>query len=151
MPITIFLSIISIQIWCLESYKISLISRRILSPQHNRLFSMSGWREVSTSFVTVGDFSQEIESAVGSEIYGPIFRAGLFLFVSGMVSAFIAGLIVNSADSWEELSLEVDRGKEAKLIPDVMKESDIKEGELLVTAEPISNVNVADEIRNLDL
>jgi hypothetical protein len=37
-----------------------------------------------SQLVAVGDYASEIEKGVGSEIYGPIFKAGLFIFASGL-------------------------------------------------------------------
>ena len=52
------------------------------------------------------DYTAEIEMAVGTEVYGPIFKAGLFLFASGLVSAFVAAFIVSKSDSWDELEVQ---------------------------------------------
>jgi hypothetical protein len=102
---------------------------------HSDLFSFS-------SLVAVGDYAVEIEKATGTEIYGPIMRAGVFIFISGFISAFLAAFIVSKADSWEGtpncnvnppnptliftpelfhepetgLSEEFERGKEAQLV-----------------------------------
>ena len=59
---------------------------------------------ISTTFVAVGDYAAEIEGAVGEEIYGPIFKAGIFIFLSGFISAFIAAAIISKSESWEDLS-----------------------------------------------
>ena len=70
----------------------------------------------STALLAV-DYVTEIQNAVGIEIYTPIFKAGLFLFVSGILSAAITALIINSADTWSELAEEIQLGKESQLIP----------------------------------
>lgn len=63
------------------------------------------------------DYSAEIESAtVGTEVYTPIFQAGLSLFASGILAAFVAAFIISKSDSWEELGNEFERGKEKQLI-----------------------------------
>ena len=43
------------------------------------------------------DYASEIENAVGEEIYGPIFQAGIFLFVSGIVAAFGVAFLVSKS------------------------------------------------------
>ena len=70
----------------------------------------------SSVLIAVGDYASEIENAVGTEIYSPIFKAGLILFASGLISAFIAAFIISKSDSWEELGNEFERGKIAQLI-----------------------------------
>eukprot|EP00607_Mallomonas_marina_P007476 CAMPEP_0182416798 /NCGR_PEP_ID=MMETSP1167-20130531/1157_1 /TAXON_ID=2988 /ORGANISM="Mallomonas Sp, Strain CCMP3275" /LENGTH=153 /DNA_ID=CAMNT_0024589875 /DNA_START=64 /DNA_END=525 /DNA_ORIENTATION=+ len=105
---------------------------------------------LTSTVLAVGDFAAEIEGAVGSEIYAPIFRAGLFIVLSGFISAAIAGIIVNSADSWEELSMEFERGKEAQLTPvdtaeDIAKEAKIQENKDLTTD------STSDDVKYLDL
>lgn len=62
------------------------------------------------------DYSAEIESSVGTEVYTPIFQAGLSLFASGILAAFMAAFIISKSDSWEELGNEFERGKETQLI-----------------------------------
>jgi hypothetical protein len=77
----------------------------------------ASWTDISTTLVSVqADYAAEIENAVGEEIYGPIFKAGLFIFVSGLVSAGVVAFIVSNRDSWSELDQEIGRGKEAQLI-----------------------------------
>eukprot|EP01038_Epipyxis_sp_PR26KG_P011548 gene11548-15467_t len=74
--------------------------------------------DFSTFFLSAtADYAAEIEMAVGEEVYSPIFKAGLFLFVSGIISTVIAGFIISKADSWEDLDDEFQRGKESQLIP----------------------------------
>lgn len=70
------------------------------------------------------DYATEIESAVGEEIYGPIFKAGIFLFGSGIVAAFGVAFIVSKSDAWNELEDEFSRGKEAQLIESVSPPSE---------------------------
>ena len=63
----------------------------------------------------VGDYASEITNAVGSEIYGPIFKAGLFLIVSGIFSAGIVSTIISKSDTWNDLGDEFERGKQSQL------------------------------------
>jgi hypothetical protein len=105
----------------------------------------------SSILIGVGDYAAEIEKAVGTEVYTPIFKAGIFLFLSGIISSFIAAFIISKSDSWEELNLEFERGKESKLIT--------REMDTPVAALDASNVavqvnspdNVSQEIKDLDL
>lgn len=75
--------------------------------------SNSNWIDHIDSqlLLAVGDYATEIENSVGSEIYSPIFKAGLFIFVSGLVSAFLAAFIVSKADSWDGLEEEFQLGQ----------------------------------------
>ena len=106
------------------------------------------WTDVASTIVSVGDFSQEIESAVGPEIYGPIFRAGLLLFGSGLVSVVIASAIISKSGSWEELALEFDKGKESQLIEGVPDPDDKK---ITPKNEPVKPSEVSEDIKYLDL
>ena len=73
--------------------------------------------DISTSFVSVGDFAAEIvQKTVGTEVYTPIFQAGIFLFASGLLSALVAAFIVAKSNTWEELSQELEEGKLSQLI-----------------------------------
>eukprot|EP01041_Mallomonas_annulata_P000895 gene895-1732_t len=102
--------------------------------------------DATTALIAVGDFAAEIEGSVGTEIYAPIFRAGLFIVFSGFISAIIAGVLVNAGDSWDELGMEFERGKEAQLIPEVKQE---------ITTASISenseSKNESEDIKFLDL
>ena len=86
--------------------------------------------------------------AVGSEIYGPIFRAGLFLVLSGFLSAAIAGFIVNKNNTWDELGLEFEKGKEAQLIPETLEVSSATQ---IVEEGNKESSKVSDEMKYLDL
>jgi hypothetical protein len=71
----------------------------------------------STALVSLGaDYASEIENAVGEEIFGPIFQAGIFLFVSGIVAALGVAFIVSKSDAWDDLEEEFDAGKKMQLI-----------------------------------
>ena len=73
--------------------------------------------DVPSLLLTVGDYAAEIEKAtVGEEVYLPIFRAGLLLFLSGVISAFIAAAIVTKSGTWESLKDEFDEGKRSQYI-----------------------------------
>jgi hypothetical protein len=135
----------------------------------------SGMRRIPASFtrrnmivdhsalIAVGDYAAEIEKAVGTEVYTPIFKAGLFLFVSGIVSAFVAAFIISKSDSWEGLNDEFERGKESKLIASditpftssnkVSSETVINNipAAPLPVAVAVGSNNVLDEVKDLDL
>lgn len=64
----------------------------------------------------MADYAAEVQNAVGPEIYGPIFKAGLFLVVSGFASAAITTFLISRNDSWEVLEEEFQTGKEAQLL-----------------------------------
>ena len=83
------------------------------SPSSSRLNSFV---DISSALIAVGDYAAEIEKGVGEEIYAPIFKSGLVLFGSGLISAFMAAAIIAKSNSWEELGLEFERGKVAQLI-----------------------------------
>lgn len=77
---------------------------------------LNSFVDISSALIAVGDYAAEIEKGVGEEIYAPIFKSGLVLFGSGLISAFMAAAIIAKSDSWEELGLEFERGKVAQLI-----------------------------------
>lgn len=77
---------------------------------------LNSFVDISSALIAVGDYAAEIERGVGEEIYAPIFKSGLVLFGSGLISAFMAAIIIAKSDSWEELGLEFERGKVAQLI-----------------------------------
>ena len=70
----------------------------------------------SQIIAVAADYATEIENSVGSEIYGPIFKAGLFIFISGIVSSLVVAFIVSNSNSWEALEDEFQKGKEAQFI-----------------------------------
>jgi hypothetical protein len=117
------------------AYKSSVISafnkkfnymsgKRINQIENN--FELNINKRFSPTVLQVGDYAAEIEKAVGVEIYGPIFQAGLFLFLSGFVSAAVVSIIISKSDSWTEIGKEFDRGKQSQLI-DVEKSVEIQE------------------------
>lgn len=77
---------------------------------------LNSFVDISSTLIAIGDYAAEIEKGVGEEIYAPIFKSGLVLFGSGLISAFMAAAIIAKSDSWEELGLEFERGKIAQLI-----------------------------------
>lgn len=77
---------------------------------------LNSFVDISSALIAIGDYAAEIEKGVGEEIYAPIFKSGLVLFGSGLISAFMAAAIIAKSDSWEELGLEFERGKIAQLI-----------------------------------
>lgn len=79
----------------------------------------------SSALIAAGaDYASEIENAVGEEIYGPIFQAGIFLFLSGIVAAFGVAFIVSKSDAWDDLEEEYDAGKQKQLIVSDAEEAD---------------------------
>lgn len=103
-----------------------------------------------SSLVAVGDYAAEIENAVGTEIYTPIFKAGLFLFLSGIISTLIAAFIISKANTWDELSNEFDRGKESKLIKSALLATP-EEKQAIQVKEMEAKSSVLDEVKDLDL
>jgi hypothetical protein len=78
---------------------------------------LSSWVDLSSSYVSVvADYAAEIENSVGTEIYAPIMKAGVFIFASGFISCFLAAFIVSKSDTWAGLEEEFQAGKEAQLI-----------------------------------
>ena len=78
----------------------------------------------SSIIVAVGDYAAEIEAAtVGTEVYTPIFQAGLFIFLSGFISAIIAAFIISKSNSWDDIENEFQLGKEAQLIKSELLQS----------------------------
>lgn len=85
--------------------------------QNDKNMKLHLFNDITSQFISVmADPAAEIEAAVGEEIYGPIFKAGIFIFASGLVSAFIAAAIVSSRDSWDDLDSEFEQGKMKQLI-----------------------------------
>lgn len=41
--------------------------------------------------------------------------AGLFIFLSGIISSAVAAAIISKSDSWNDLTAEFDTGKESQL------------------------------------
>ena len=70
----------------------------------------------SQLIAVAADYAAEIENAVGVEIYEPIFKAGIFIFFSGVVSSLIVAFIVSKSNAWEGLEDEFQKGKEAQFI-----------------------------------
>ena len=103
----------------------------------------------SSVLIAVGDYAAEIEKTVGTEVYTPIFRAGLFLFISGLISAFIAAFIISKANSWDDIYAEFERGKESKLIESEL--SPLKEKKTQPEEPSSSSSEVLQEVKDLDL
>jgi hypothetical protein len=62
---------------------------------------------MNSFFISVGEYAAAIEQATGTEVYGPTMRAGIFIFISGFVSAFLAAFIVLKSNSWESKILQI--------------------------------------------
>lgn len=92
----------------------------------------------------VGDYAAEIENAVGVEIYGPIFKAGLFLFVSGVFSSAIVAFIISRSNSWSQLSEEFDTGKQSQLI-------NVEQAVEAQALKSSQEIKVKNEVDGLDL
>ena len=99
--------------------RLPLLAGRLAYGTRSNKLQASFLDHASSQLVAAGgaDYASEIENAVGEEIYGPIFKAGVFLFVSGVVAAFGVAFIVSKSDSWNELQDEFDMGKQKQLIP----------------------------------
>lgn len=106
---------------------------------------------MTSSFVAVADYAAEIEGSVGTEIYGPIFRAGLFLFFSGIVSAFIAAAIITKSNSFAALGEEFDLGKQSQLIESNMETQAVPRKEPQADIKSIDDSAILNEIKDLDL
>jgi hypothetical protein len=127
------------------SYSINAKNRIIFN--NNHLISN---RNDITRLKVSADFATEIvESTVTDDIYGPIFKAGLFLFLSGIVSTIIAASIVSKSNTWESLNEEFEKGKENQLMQ--MSEASIKEEGKIETLVNQSNEQEKKDIKDLDL
>ena len=100
------------------SYSFRPTSHRLTQLARSTKLHVSFLDHATSQFIAAGgaDYASEIENAVGEEIYGPIFKAGLFLFGSGIVAAFGVAFIVSKSDTWNELESEFDDGKKKQLI-----------------------------------
>jgi hypothetical protein len=122
----------------------------------SKLYSFN---HASTYFISIAaDYSAEIEKAVGTEIYSPIFKAGLFIFVSGIVSSFIAAYIVSSSDSWNDLENEFEKGRQAQYIENDIAVNVLSSTEFEVETENekviTKDVNInksAENLQDLDI
>eukprot|EP01031_Cornospumella_fuschlensis_P036587 gene36587-44382_t len=109
-----------------------------------------------SELVAIGDFAAEIEKATGPEIYGPIFKAGLFLFLSGIVSAVIASVIVIQSDAWDELDAQFESGEAAQVNRALKKEQKLSVKKAAAAAdskneEDIKDDSVDESLVNVDL
>lgn len=124
-------------------------SGRALGPRRAvRTTSLTMVHDPSFLVSAVLDYSAEIESSVGTEVYAPIFKAGLTLFASGVLAAFAAAFIISKSDSFGDLADEFDRGKQTQLIA-----SDItttSESSAPVVAPPAASA-VAETVEQKDL
>ena len=116
--ILLLVALVHLDVTC--GFALRNINRRNPSSINNRVresgVKLNSFVDFSSALIAVGDYAAEIEKGVGEEIYAPIFKSGLVLFGSGLISAFMAAAIVAKSDSWEELGLEFERGKVAQLI-----------------------------------
>ncbi len=123
---------------------------RTLPKRMSTKLSSSGLDAVPSLLLTVGDYAAEIEkSTVGEEVYGPIFKAGLFLFLSGVISAFIAAAIVTKAGTWESLKDEFDEGKRSQYIYSELENREQNKEE--VNEKPVEKPDDANNVKDIDL
>ena len=115
-----------------------------MSQQHK----LNSWTDLSSSFVTMGDYAGEIENAVGEEIYSPIFKAGIFLFASGIVSAIATAFIVSKSNSWESLEEEFEKGKVAQL--DIFPGTDSSQTQKVISPLEKSSQSIDDANSSVD-
>ena len=113
---SMFILLLCVVLSCMTTHGLRVVGRRpsICRPRATRL--RSSWHDATTALIAVGDYAAEIENAVGEEIYSPIFKSGLLLFGSGVISAFIAAFIVSKSDAWDDLGNEFEQGKIKQLI-----------------------------------
>eukprot|EP01039_Chlorochromonas_danica_P009726 gene9726-10760_t len=107
-------------------------------------------RMLPSELIAMGDYANEIERATGPEIYGPIFRAGLLLFASGVISACITTFLVVKFDKWKDLEDEFKAGKESQLADMKKSEEEAakkKASSLFDQKEP----ELSEQLKNLDL
>ena len=98
------------------------------------------------------DYSAEIESSVGTEVYAPIFKAGLTLFASGVLAAFAAAFIISKSDSFGDLADEFDRGKQTQLIAsDIIASSESSVPLPASVVAPPAVSSVAETVQQKDL
>lgn len=114
---------------------------------NNRLVNR---RNDITRLKVSADFATEIvESTVTDDIYGPIFKAGLFLFLSGIVSTIIAASIISKSNTWESLNAEFESGKENQLRE--MSQASINQEGKVETSVNQSDEQEKKDIKDLDL
>lgn len=95
------------------------------------------WRRSKSALSVSADYASEIQSAVGPEIYGPIFKAGIFLFLSGFISSFIVAYMITKYNLWDSLASEFQEGEQLEGIR---------------TSTEVSNKQTnVEELKNLDI
>jgi hypothetical protein len=72
----------------------------------------------------------------------------MFIVFSGFISALITGFIVTKADSWEDLGLEFELGKEAQLDPIISEETSQAKAE---ETDNTMTKSMKDDVKYLDL
>lgn len=98
------------------------------------------------------DYSAEIEASVGTEIYSPIFKAGLTLFASGILAAVAAAFIISKADTYGDLVDEFERGKEGQLIYSEMPDTVNMNPAIMVEGSEVApTATEQKDIKGLDL
>jgi hypothetical protein len=98
------------------------------------------------------DYSAEIENAVGTEIYTPIFKAGLGLFASGILAAVAAAFIISNADTYDGLAEEFERGKVKQLISmDAPKQEPVTAPMPASSEAPPAASSANNDVKGLDL
>jgi hypothetical protein len=66
--------------------------------------------------LSVADYAAEVmQNTVSTNEYTSIFQAGILLFLSGVISTFIAALIITQMGNIDDLYEEYNEGKEDKL------------------------------------
>jgi hypothetical protein len=112
--------------------------------------SLRLFREDSSFLLNVGDYAEEIEKAVGPEIYLPIFQAGLFLIFSGVIAATVVAVILSNPENMAAIVEDFEEAKKSQ-IKDLDIDSKIKPViENKVSNELISSIAV-NELEDLDL
>ena len=86
-------------------------------------------------------------------------KAGVLIFVSGFVSAFLAAFIVSRSDAWYGLATEFEEGKQAKLVDiDTLEGESMQHSSSLVSSnlsvvsnQLISNDKCREQMKDLDI
>lgn len=87
--------------------------------------------------LATADYAAEVmERTVTTNEYTTIFQAGILLFLSGVISTFLAALIIVKAGTVDDLYDEYNEGKEQKLKAYDLQESNKNQADLIPDRSP---------------